>query len=378
MATHPTYVDHHHVESDSGAFFKVAALLLGIAVGIVGFFALMMWADARDARTEANAAPAAQPMDHAQMGAMPLNSFAGVVPPNAQALAEAHKAYDASLPAAPAGPVANIHLTLKDMTVQIAPGVKYNTWSFSGHGAPGPILHVRQGQLVKMTLTNGGAIPHSIDFHAARIAPNVAFRDVDPGKSFSFQFRATDPGVFMYHCGTKPVLMHIANGMYGAIVVSPSKPLPPVDKNYVLVASEWYMTTDGIKQPASFDMAKAHAMKPDWTTFNGYANQYVTHPLTAKPGERVRLWVVAAGPTLDTDFHVVGTIFDRAWPNANVTGAPQRGVQTVQVPAGGGGVFDVKINEPGLYPFVSHAFAHVDLGQVGLLKIGHPKGTMSH
>jgi nitrite reductase (NO-forming) len=377
MATHPTYLDRHP-ESDSGAFFKVAALLLGIAVGIVGFFALMMWADAHDARTEASAAPAAQPMDHAQTGAMPLNSFAGVVPPNAQALAEAHKAYDATLPPAPAGPVANIHLTLKDMTVQIAPGVEYNTWSFSGHGAPGPILHVRQGQLVKMTLTNGGAIPHSIDFHAARIVPNVAFRDVDPGKSFSFQFRATDPGVFMYHCGTKPVLMHIANGMYGAIVVSPAKPLPPVDKNYVLVASEWYMTTDGIKQPASFDMAKAHAMEPDWTTFNGYANQYVTHPLTAKPGERVRLWVVAAGPTLDTDFHVVGTVFDRAWPNANVTGTPQHGVQTVQVPAGGGGVFDVRIDQPGLYPFVSHAFAHVDLGQVGLLKIGHPKGTMSH
>jgi nitrite reductase (NO-forming) len=377
MASHPAYVDHRE-ESDSGAFFKAAAVLLGIAVGIVGFFALMMWADARDARHEGNASAAAQPAAQQHAGALPLNSFAGVVPANAQALAEAHKAYDATLPAAPAGPVANIHLTLKDMTVQIAPGVKYNTWSFSGHGAPGPILHVRQGQLVKMTLTNGGAIPHSIDFHAARIAPNVAFRDVDPGKSFSFQFRATDPGVFMYHCGTKPVLMHIANGMYGAIVVSPAKPLPPVDKNYVLVASEWYMTTDGIKQPASFDMAKAHAMEPDWTTFNGYANQYVTHPLTADPGDTVRLWVVAAGPTLDTDFHIVGTIFNRAWPNANVTGVPQHGVQTVQVPAGGGGVFDVKIDQPGLYPFVSHAFAHVDLGQVGLLKIGNPPGTMSH
>jgi nitrite reductase (NO-forming) len=377
MASHPAYVDHGE-ESDSGAFFKAAAVLLGIAVGIVGFFALMMWSDARDARHEGNATAAAQPVAQQHAGALPLNSFAGIVPANAQALAEAHKAYDATLPAAPAGPVANIHLTLKDMTVQIAPGVEYNTWSFSGHGAPGPILHVRQGQLVKMTLTNGGTIPHSIDFHAARIAPNLAFRDVDPGKSFSFQFRANDPGVYMYHCGTKPVLMHIANGMYGAIVVSPAKPLPPVDKNYVLVASEWYMTTDGIKQPASFDMAKAHAMEPDWTTFNGYANQYVTHPLTAKPGETVRLWVVAAGPTLDTDFHVVGTIFDRAWPNANITGTPQHGVQTVQVPAGGGGVFDVKIDQPGLYPFVSHAFAHVDLGQVGLLKIGNPPGTMSH
>jgi nitrite reductase (NO-forming) len=124
-------------------------------------------------------------------------------------------------------------------------------------------------------------------------------------------------------------------------------------------------------------MAKARAMQPDWTTFNGYANQYVTHPLAADPGDTVRFWVVAAGPTLETDFHV-GTIFDRAWPNANVMGTPQRGVQTVQVPAGGGGVFDVKIDKPGLYPFVSHAFAHVDLGQVGLLKVGNPPGTMSH
>ena len=98
-----------------------------------------------------------------------------------------------------------------------------------------------------------------------------------PGKSISYTFRANDAGVFMYHCGTKPVLMHIANGMYGAIVVSPAKPLPAVDKNYVLVASEWYMTTDGIKQPASFDMAKAHAMEPDWTTFNGYATACVQY-----------------------------------------------------------------------------------------------------
>ena len=118
-------------------------------------------------------------------------------------------------------------------------------------------------------------------------------------------------------------------------------------------------------------------MMPDWTTFNGYANQYVTHPLTAKPGETVRFYVVAAGPTLDTNFHVVGTIFDRAWVNGDMTQF-QQGVQTVAVPAGGGAVFDVKIDDVGLYPFVSHAFADVDLGQVGLLKVGNPKGTMSH
>jgi nitrite reductase (NO-forming) len=368
-------------QSDSGALAKAAVLLLGLLVGVLGVFALMMWADSREARDDANAAAAQATTGaaaHAEHNtALPLNSFAGTVPANAEALAEEHKAYEATVPPVPAGDLVRVNMTLKDMVVEIAPGVKYNTWAFDGHGAPGPILHVRQGQTVEMTLTNGGSIPHSIDFHAARIAPNLAFKDVAPGKSFTFRFTANDPGVFMYHCGTKPVLAHIANGMYGALVVDPATPLPEVDRSYVLVASEWYLNGDGVTTPASLDMAKARAMMPDWTTFNGYANQYVTHPLTAKPGDTVRLYVVAAGPTLDTNFHVVGTIFDRAWVNGDMTQF-QQGVQTVGVPAGGGAVFDVKIDEPGLYPFVSHAFAHVDLGQVGLLKIGHPTGTMTH
>jgi nitrite reductase (NO-forming) len=365
----------------AGPFLKVAALLLGIAVGILSLTAVVLVKVADDARDEATASAATT--DHSSHTAtssnvsLPLESFAGKTAANAEALAKAHAATDARLPAVPAGDVVKVHMTLKDMVVEVAPGVKYNTWAFDGHGAPGPIVHVREGQTVEMTLTNGGAIPHSIDFHAARIAPNVAFRDVAPGESFTFRFAATDPGVFMYHCGTKPVLAHIANGMYGAIVVDPATPLPKADREYVLVASEWYLNGDGITQPASLDMAKARTTQPDWTTFNGYANQYVTHPLVADPGETVRFYVVAAGPTLDTNFHIVGTIFDRAWVNGDMTQF-QRGVQTVGVPAGGGAVFDVKIDEPGLYPFVSHAFAHVDLGQVGLLKVGKPAGTMSH
>ena len=379
MSAHP-YPSHRR-ETNAEALTKAAALLLGLLVGTLGIVAVLMWADARQARdgaAPAAAAPAAED-NHAtdHNTALPLSSFAGVVPANAQALAEAHKAYDAAMPPIPATNAVKVHMTLKDMTVQIAPGVRYNTWAFDGHGAPGPIVHVREGQTVEMTLTNGGAIPHSIDFHAARIAPDVAFKDVMPGQSFTFKFKASDPGVFMYHCGTKPVLAHIANGMYGAIVVEPKLALPKVDNEYVLVASEWYLDSDGIDKPASLNMAKARAMAPDWTTFNGYANQYVTHPLTAKPGEATRFWVVAAGPTLDTNFHVVGTILDRAWVNGDLTRF-QRNVQTVGVPAGGGAVFDVKVDKPGLYPFVSHAFAHVDLGQVGLLKVGNPKGSMSH
>ncbi len=352
----------------------IKSLLALVVVAVIASFAAVVFAldslatarDDSDAAAQATAAVTAGGDTHGGQ-ALPLASFAGNVPANAEELAKKHAAVDATLPPLHAGSVVKVQMTLKDMSVQIAPGVRYNTWAFDGHGAPGPVVHVRQGQTVEMTLTNGGVIPHSIDFHAARIAPNVAFRDVAPGDSFTFRFKAGDPGVFMYHCGTKPVLMHIANGMYGAIVVDPATPLPKADHEYVLVASE----------PASLDMTKARAMLPDWTTFNGYANQYVTHPLPADPGDTVRFYVVAAGPTLDTNFHVVGTIFDRAWVNGDMS-QYQRGVQTVLVPAGGGAVFDVKIDGPGLYPFVSHAFAHVDLGQVGLLKVGNPPGTMSH
>jgi len=390
MSSHPATIPAPRREEGSGgasAGWKVVVLLLGIAVGVLAIAAVAAVQAADEARDEAGSAEAASRAtavhDHSATASatasqsLPLQSFAGATGANADALAKAHVAYDATLPAVPAGDLVKIHMTLKDMVVEIAPGVKYNTWAFDGHGAPGPILHVRQGQTVQMTLTNGGPIPHSIDFHAARIAPNHAFTDVAPGKSFTFRFQASDPGVFMYHCGTKPVLAHIANGMYGALVVDPATPLPHADKEYVLVASEWYLNGDGISTPASLDMSKARAMMPDWTTFNGYANQYVTHPLTAKPGQTVRLYVVAAGPTLDTNFHVVGTIFDRAWVNGDMT-HHQSGVQTVAVPAGGGAVFDVKIDDEGLYPFVSHAFAHVDLGQVGLLRVGNPKGTMTH
>jgi nitrite reductase (NO-forming) len=365
--------------------FAVASLLLGFLVVVLAFVAAFMWFDAHDARNAANraadraaAATSGDAMPGMATNLGSLESYAGASPANAVQLAASHKPYPADLPALQGGAVAHFDLALEDVTVQIAPGVRYSAWAWAG-GAPGPVIHVRQGQTVDITLTNNGAIPHSVDFHAARVAPNIYFRDVNPGQSFQFRFKAKDPGVFMYHCGTKPVLMHIANGMYGAIVVDPKAGvLPHADRDYVLVASEWYLDSDGLKKPAQYNVAKAHARQPDWMTFNGYSGQYVTHPLTANPGETVRFWVVDAGPSIDTDFHIVGTILNRAWVDAGLTSKPLANVQTVAVPAGGGGVFDVKIDKPGLYPFVSHAFAAVDQGQVGLLKIGKVAGTMSH
>jgi nitrite reductase (NO-forming) len=373
-------------DPDRGATAKIVALMLGIALPAVLGFALWSAMSAQKARDDAQKLSTGAPAettastgashDHAATAAVASPSFAGVAPENAETIATAHKPFPATLPAIPAGPIVSVNLTLKDVVHEIAPGIKYNAWAFEG-GAPGPVIHARQGQTVKITLTNGGAIPHSVDFHAARIAPNRAFRDVAPGKSLTYTFKAKDAGVFMYHCGTKPVLAHIANGMYGAIVVEPATPLPKADREYVLVSSEWYLNGDGLTKPASYDQAKAHAIAPDWATWNGYAGQYATHPLVANPGETVRFWVVAAGPSLDNDFHVVGTVLNRAWINGDMT-RYQRNVQTATVPAGGGGVFDVRIDEPGLYPFLSHSFASVDLGQVGVLKVGKVAGTASH
>ena len=173
--------------------------------------------------------------------------------------------------------------------------------------------------------------------------------------------------------------------MYGAVVVEPREGYPTkVDREYVVIQSEFYAKPDPARKIGKaplyvLDTAKLRSSQPTHTVFNGVHNGMVRKPLMAKPGERVRLFVLNVGPSKTSSFHIVGTIFDNAYPFADLTpGHAFHGVQTVTVPAGGGGVFDVKIDKPGLYPFVSHAFAAVDQGQVGLLKVGNVAGTMSH
>jgi nitrite reductase (NO-forming) len=170
----------------------------------------------------------------------------------------------------------------------------------------------------------------------------------------------------MYHCGTPPVLHHIANGMYGAIIVDPKDGWPTLAaKEFALVQSEFYVTG------GKGDGKKMEAVQPDFVVFNGVPNQYVDHPLTADPGERVRLYVVNAGPSVFSGFHVVGTVFEAVYPDGN----PQNrlaGVQTYTIPPGGGAVFDLVVPETGLYPIVTHAFAYASKGAVGLLKVGQP------
>jgi nitrite reductase (NO-forming) len=377
-------------ESNTSIALKLFALFAAVLIPAVMLIGLWLAVSASQARDDArkaaatthstSAAPSTAPATSMPMpataAAAPTRSFAGTAPANADALAMAHAAYPAALAPAPAGDVAAVRLDIRHTTLSVAPGIKYDAWTFGGT-VPAPVIHVRQGQLVQVTLRNTSPMPHSVDFHAAQVAPNVAFSDVMPGQSKHFSFRATVPGVFMYHCGTAPAFMHIANGMYGAIVVEP-KSMPHADRQYVLVSGEWYLNAPGEKAPASLDLAKAEQMTPDWVTWNGYAGQYKTHPLTAEPGQTVRFWVVDAGPSLNTEFHVVGTVLERAWVNADLVDAPQHDIQTAVVPAGGGGVFDVRIPEKGIFPFVSHSFASVQLGEVGLLNVGRVAGTMSH
>jgi nitrite reductase (NO-forming) len=379
---------------ESSAGLKLFALFAGVTIPAILLIGLWMTISAFQARDDArHAAASAQKfvagstaaggamtgMAHVAtgiQGAVASPSYAGSAPANADAIAVAHEAYPAILPAASPGAVVNVRLDIRHSTVSIAPGIKYEAWTF-GSTAPGPVIHVRQGQTVNVTLHNSSPMAHSVDFHAAQIAPNVAFSDVLPGQYKHFSFKAGVPGVFMYHCGTAPAFMHIANGMYGAIIVERSD-LPAVDKQYVLVSSEWYLNAPGERAAAGLDVTKATQMTPDWVTWNGYAAQYKTHPLTAEPGDTVRFWVVDAGPSLNTEFHVVGTVLERAWVNADLVDAPQHDIQTAIVPAGGGGVFDVKIDQAGIYPFLSHSFASVQMGLVGLLNVGHVAATMSH
>ncbi len=280
------------------------------------------------------------------------------------------KAHDATLPPLTDGPSVTVKIDATDRQIEIASGVMYQAWTFSD-SVPGPTIHVRQGQMINVELTNHGTMHHSIDFHAAFTPPNLSFHDIAPGETIKFSFEAKVPGAFVYHCGTPPVLLHMANGMYGAIIVDPvEKPLPPADKSYVLVQSEWYtqQISGNVMGP---DFQKMQKVQPDLMAFNGTAFQYKDHPLTAEPGKRVRLYMVNAGPSEWSAFHVIGTIFDKVYPDGDPDHALS-GVSTYSVGPGEGAVFDVVIPDPGLYPFVDHSFAHLEMGAVGVLDVRVP------
>ncbi|HLV25754.1 MAG TPA: multicopper oxidase domain-containing protein [Gemmatimonadales bacterium] len=258
-----------------------------------------------------------------------------------------------------------IHWRAQEVPVRISESTTVAGWTFEGD-IPGPIVHCQEGDTVEFTLTNEGVVPHSMDFHAAQLDPKVAFRSVVQGDSVTFTFKPRWAGAFMYHCGTAPVLMHIGAGMYGAIIVSPRNPLPPA-KEFVLVQSEFYLG-DAVNGVRPFDYNKMLSTMPDFVAFNGRPNQYIDDPIRVSVGDRVRFWVVNCGPTHSCAFHVVGEQFDTMYLGAP-PGTPIRGVQTFDVPAGGGMVFELDCDVPGEFPFVNHGFGHGQKGSIGFLLV---------
>lgn len=299
----------------------------------------------------------------------PVSAAAAVTPLSLVSGNPIAAARDARLPPLQAGPSINVDMIATDRAVTIASGVQYQAWTFNG-SVPGPIIHVRQGQTVNVTVTNRGTMQHSIDFHAAMTPPDLHYIEIDPDQTIHFSFVARVPGAFLYHCGTPPVELHMANGMYGALIVDPATPLPPAAASYVLVQGEWYtQQVSGTLMGADYE--KMMQERPDEVVFNGAAFQYRDHPLKAAPGERVRIYLVDAGPNLWTSFHVIGAIFDRVYPDGTAADALS-GVSTYTVGPGAGAVFDLVIPDPGKYAFVDHDMAHMMLGAQGILQVGTP------
>jgi nitrite reductase (NO-forming) len=281
--------------------------------------------------------------------------------------AEGWQPYDPALRPAPGGTEHKLTMHAVETEIEVAPGVTQTMWTFDGT-VPGTTLRGRVGDLFTITLVNDGSIGHSLDFHASKVAWNDEMRTIEPGESLVYQFQAKYAGAFMYHCGTQPALHHIGNGMVGAIIIDPPG-LPAVDHEYLFVQSELYLGPQG--EPG--DLAKMQDEAWDAVVFNGYVNQYQHAPIRVEPGERIRAWVVDTGPSENSSFHVVGTVFDTLFkegayqlrPDASRGGAQALDLQPAQ-----GGFVEMTFDEPGLYPIVTHKFANVGKGALGLFQAG--------
>ncbi len=284
---------------------------------------------------------------------------------------ERFRAVDPTLPAVPAGAVKKFTVSVLQHEVQVAPDLApVQAWTYTVNGvayrgtAASPPMVVNQGDRVQITFVNGVGkdsgvdMAHSIDVHAAQIAPNLNYVDVAPGQKKVITFTAKYAGVFMYHCATQPVLMHTGAGMTGMLVVKP-RDLPPASRELWLVQNEYY-----IGQPGGLaDETKMKAGRPDVIAFNGYANQYKFAPISVPVNKTVRLYVLNAGPSKWSAFHVIGTLFD----TVDEEGVISHGAQTISLAPSQGAWVDVTLPQQGNYSIVTHSFADMTKGAAGVL-----------
>ncbi len=273
-----------------------------------------------------------------------------------------------------------VHLEVRELEGRFADGVRYTFWTFGGH-VPGKFIRIREGDEVEMHLDNhpGNKNPHNIDLHAVNGPGGGAAASLTaPGHSSVFSFKALNPGLFVYHCATAPVAMHIANGMYGMILVEPKEGLPKVDHEYYLMQGDFYTEgKNGEQGLQPFSMAKVIDEKPEYVVFNGSVGSTVgDKALTAKVGDTVRLFVGDAGPNLVSSFHVIGQIFDTVWPEGNLS-TPTHNVQTTAIPAGGAAIVQFQMSVPGTFIIVDHSIERAfNRGALAQLKVTGPEDKL--
>ena len=295
---------------------------------------------------------------------------------------EALEARDPALDPAPNETVHELTLDVQEVAREVAPGVTLDAWTFNGDYT-GPTLRGKVGDVFEVTLTNSGSMGHSVDFHAGDVSPDETMRTIAPGESLVYRFEAVRSGIWLYHCATAPMSTHVAAGMFGAVIIDPPD-LPEVDREYLLVQNETYVTVPPAEQPdlpdgvnAVVDPAAIAAGTPSLTMFNGHATQYMHDKLPARTDERVRIWVLAAGPSKGTSFHVVGGQFDTVYKEGAYLLSPSSpgnpsgtgGAQALDLAPAQGGFVEMSFPEAGTYTFVNHSFAEAERGARGQIEV---------
>lgn len=266
--------------------------------------------------------------------------------------------------------VAEISITTKEVLSEMGPEVVMNYWTFDGR-VPGPMLRVKEGDAVKVEITNDPSSlhPHNIDLHAVTgPGGGAAVTTVMPGETKSFTFKALHPGLFVYHCATANVPTHMAHGMYGMILVEPDEGLPPVDKEFYVMQGEFYSTGGlGNKGLQVFGTQAMLDGNPTYVVFNGRTGG-VNGKMQAEVGDTVRIFFGNGGVNRISSFHVIGEVFDRVYPEGAIRD-PLRDVQTTLVPVGGATIVEFDVNYPGEYILVDHALGLLDKGAWGILEV---------
>ena len=292
--------------------------------------------------------------------------------PSPDPSAAPYQLYDATALAVLPGTDHTITLTVEEKDFTIATGYVVHAWTFNGQ-IPAPVIRVHFGDTVRVHLVNPSTstMPHSLDFHASQVAWNGPMQSVNPGHDAWYIWHADYAGVWMYHCGTAPALDHIANGMYGMVIVEPKGGLPGVDREFTIVQSEWYFGGQG--KTVDFVRAAATDPAPDFVVFNGVANQYKDHPLLVDTGKTVRVFVLDAGPSIGTSFHIVGTIFNtviKEGVELSAGNAGGWGSQAVGLSPAQGAIVQFVPPEDGQYVMVDHAFTYAAHGAMAIVQAG--------